>query len=545
MISSIPQKYYSYLIALIAALFFFPFLGSVHLFDWDEINFAESAREMMVTGDYFRVRVGFLPFWEKPPFFFWLQVASMKLFGVNEFASRFPNALFGIITLITLYAIGRQEKDIRFGLIWVLLFFGSILPHLYFKSGIIDPVFNYFIFTAIYFLMKAMSVDEHKLRNSALSGALIGFAIITKGPVGFLLLLLTFIIILAAGRFKKWPRLKDVAIFALATFLVSFMWYGAEVVSNGPWFLVEFIKYQIALFSSPVAGHEQPIYYHFVVVFLGCFPMSVLALGSFNKTTTTANPLAKWMMVLFWVVMILFTIVTTKIVHYSSMAYLPLSYLAALYITRLMEAKSTVPKWVTWVYLGIGLLFGILLTSLPLVIYFIEDIKPYINDPFAVAGLLKPVAWSGFEFLIGILFIVSVIISTIYLFRSKLLKGLIVMGNGVAITLLLYSIFVVPKIEQHTQGSLIVFLESIEGEDVYVTTSGFYSYAPYYYFNQPNDNLEKRENKQWLMKGDIDKPVYIISKITDTYLPTLPDVTLLKEEGGYRFYKRSPKQKHH
>ncbi len=538
--NNISEKYYPYLIAFVGALFFLPFLGSVHLFDWDEINFAESAREMLVTGDYFRVRVGFLPFWEKPPFFFWLQAASMKLFGVNEFAARFPNAIFGILTLVTLYVIGKKEKGTKFGLIWVLLFFASMLPHLYFKSGIIDPVFNYFIFTAIYFLMKAMTKSAHKLRNSAISGALIGFAIITKGPVGFLLLLLTFIIILAVDKFKNWPRIKDIAVFALTTFLVSFMWYGAEVIANGPWFLVEFIKYQIDLFSTPVAGHEQPIYYHFVVVFLGCFPMSVLALGSFKKKRISGDALAKWMMVLFWVVMILFTIVTTKIVHYSSMAYLPLSFLAALYITQLVSDNNKMPKPITWAYLVIGLIFGILLTSLPLVIYFINDIKPYINDPFAVAGLIKPVHWSGFEFLIGLIFIAAVITSTWYLFKSSILKGIGIMGAGTAVSLLLYSIFVVPKIEQHTQGSLINFLESVQGEDVYVTTSGFYSYAPYFYFRQPNNNLEKREDTQFLLKGDIDKPVYIISKITDTYLPKLTDLELIKEEGGYRFYKRTP-----
>ena len=537
----ISEKHYPYLIALIGALFFLPFLGRVHLFDWDEINFAESAREMMITGDYFRVRVGFLPFWEKPPFFFWLQVTAMKVFGVNEFSARFPNALFGILTLVTLYLIGKKEKNIQFGLIWALLFFGSMLPHLYFKSGIIDPVFNYFIFLAIYFLMKAMVEEAHKLRNSALSGALIGFAIITKGPVGFLLLLLTFIVIIIIGKFKVWPRLKDVLMFALTTFLVSFMWYGAEVISNGPWFLVEFIKYQIDLFSNPVAGHEQPLYYHFVVVFLGCFPMSVLALGSFKKSITSGDPLAKWMMVLFWVVMILFTIVTTKIVHYSSMAYLPLSYLAALYITHLLEEKRRLPKPIVWTYLAIGLIFGILLTSLPLVIYFIDAIKPYINDPFAVAGLVKPVKWSGFEFLIGLIFIGSVGASTFYFYNSKIVRALGIMGAGTGLTLLLYSIFVVPKIEQHTQGSLIAFLESVEGEEVYVTTSGFHSYAPFFYFKQPNNNLEKRADKQGLITGPIDKPVYIISKITDTYLPTLEDLELIKEEGGYRFYKRTPK----
>ena len=39
------------LIFAIFLLFFVPFLGNVHLFDWDEINFAECAREMIVTGD--------------------------------------------------------------------------------------------------------------------------------------------------------------------------------------------------------------------------------------------------------------------------------------------------------------------------------------------------------------------------------------------------------------------------------------------------------------------------------------------------------------
>ncbi|MCB0497892.1 MAG: glycosyltransferase family 39 protein [Cyclobacteriaceae bacterium] len=537
----IPEKYYPYLIALAGVIFFLPFLGKTHLFDWDEINFAESAREMLVTGDYFRVRVGFLPFWEKPPFFFWLQAASMKLFGVNEFAARFPNAVFGIITLLTLYFIGKKERNSRFGLIWALLFFGSILPHMYFKSGIIDPVFNYFIFTAIYFLMLAFHKDENKLRNSAISGALIGLAVITKGPVGFLLLLLTFLVVLVVYRFKKWPRLKDVLVFALATFVVTFAWYGAELIEHGPWFLVEFIKYQIELFSQPVAGHEQPIYYHFVVVFLGCFPMSVLALGSFNKKTTHDNLMAKWMMTLFWVVMILFTIVTTKIVHYSSMAYLPLSFLATLYIDRKLVNDQPIPKGIVWTYLILGIIFGILLTALPLVVYFIGAIKPYINDPFAVVGLMKPVNWSGYEFLIGLFFIVVVIVSAIGLFRNKILRSIGAMGFGVGLTLLLYSIFVLPKIEQHTQGSLVDFLISKQGEDVYVITSGFHSYAPYFYFRQPDNNLEKRADKNWLITGEIDKPVYIISKITDTYLPQRPDLQLLKEEGGFRFYYRPVK----
>lgn len=49
----------THLILISAIFFFIPFLGSGHLFDWDEINFAESAREMIVTGNYSRVQIDY------------------------------------------------------------------------------------------------------------------------------------------------------------------------------------------------------------------------------------------------------------------------------------------------------------------------------------------------------------------------------------------------------------------------------------------------------------------------------------------------------
>ena len=54
-------------LGLLGLVFFVPFLGGVHLFDWDEINFAEISREMIILNDYLRVHVDFQPFWEKPP----------------------------------------------------------------------------------------------------------------------------------------------------------------------------------------------------------------------------------------------------------------------------------------------------------------------------------------------------------------------------------------------------------------------------------------------------------------------------------------------
>ena len=54
---------YLLILFLVGVAIYLPFLGEAPLFDWDEINFAESAREMLLSGDYFRVQINFQPFW--------------------------------------------------------------------------------------------------------------------------------------------------------------------------------------------------------------------------------------------------------------------------------------------------------------------------------------------------------------------------------------------------------------------------------------------------------------------------------------------------
>ena len=118
----------------VCILLFVPFLGSVHLFDWDEINFAECAREMVTSGNYSTVTIDYLPFWEKPPLFIWMQACSMKLFGVNEFAARFPNVLAALFTILTLIYHGAQHHNRKFGYWWAAFYIGSFLPNMFGKK---------------------------------------------------------------------------------------------------------------------------------------------------------------------------------------------------------------------------------------------------------------------------------------------------------------------------------------------------------------------------------------------------------------------------
>ncbi len=550
------QKHYPFLILLLGLCFYFPFLGNVHLFDWDEINFAESAREMLLTSNYSRVQIDFKPFWEKPPLFFWIQVGAMQIFGINEFAARFPNACAGVITLLVLFFIGKKLKDAHFGLIWSLAYLGAFTPHLYFKSGIIDPIFNLCIFLGIYFIFAAKIEPKRQVLNALLSGIFIGLSILTKGPVGVLIWGLTVVLYwVVYAKFKAFLNWKQIFVFIISCILVSSIWFTNELIDNGLWFFREFITYQIRLFSTPDAGHGQPFYYHFVVVLIGCFPISIFAIRAFvyshtkiDEKFSELNSFLALMKTTFWVVMILFSIVTTKIVHYSSMAYFPVSFLAAKFLYDWLTDKVSWNKWTSFGLISIGFILSLVLAAIPYIGMNAEKFIPLIKDRFAAKNLEAPVAWHGAEILIGIgYFAILIFIIFKYVVSSSVKNNrkwvfISTLSLSTAFCLFLFGAIVVPKIERYTQGAAIDFYESKRGQDVYVQVLGFKSYAHLFYFQKKISNLSEKNEKNyenWLLNGKVDKPVFFITK-TDRLedYKNNPNLEIIKEENGFVFLRR-------
>lgn len=544
---------YALWIILIAALTFIPFLGAARLFDWDEVNFAESAREMLVTGNFSRVQVNFQPFWEKPPLFFWLQAASMSVFGVNEFAARFPNAICGIITLLALFRVGKEIHDERFGLLWATAYFGSFLPHFYFKSGIIDPWFNLFIFLGIYYVFRAVELpaEAHKqrrLRLFALSGAFIGLGILTKGPVAFLVCALVAMIY-GAIEFVKTRRVvatvAEGASFVGVAFLVSTLWFGYEVLTNGFWFIREFIAYQAGLFTQNIAGHEQPFYYHFVVLLFGVFPSSFLALASIRKETADSErqrAFKRLMTIFLLVPLVIFSISKTKIAHYSSLCYFGVTCLAAHYAYRIIRGEATWTNVATVSFLLFGSIVAGLLAWFPLAIehgWLAELVK---NDRLAVEILKADVKWSGYEFLVGVAYFALLVASSAFLFRRKFQAGFAILFFSTALAMHLFTLAIAPKIDQYVQGGPVAFFESLQNEDCYVEPLGHKSYAHLFYFRKKPPTNPKANDLDWLLNGEIDKPAYFVSKITraDEFLKH-PNLKALKIEAGWVYFKREPK----
>lgn len=545
------QLRYSLLFAALGVLFYIPFLGGVHLFDWDEINFAEISREMMLTKDYLRVYINFQPFWEKPPLFFWMQSLAMAIFGVGEFAARFPNAICGVISLVILYNIGRKLFNHRFGVIWAGAYFGTVLPFLYFKSGIIDPFFNLFIFLGLYFFILfywkkdglGLELKRHAWWYLFLGGFFIGMGILTKGQVAYLLAGLTMFVYWVYQRFRFYVNVPQFLFFTLAATLVTLTWYGLETLEHGSWFITEFNKYQFRLFSTPDAGHKGFFGYHFAVLLVGCFPASIFTIRAFMRMPEAEKPYQKdfkiWMSFLFWAVLILFSIVKSKIVHYSSMCYLPMTFLTAYTIDKIIKGEIPLSRWMRASLWTIAGLFILATLALPLIAQQIDVLKPFIKDPFGQANLEAAVHWAGWEVIPGIFLIGIMIASLRFLKRGDFRKGFVTLFGGTALFVMLTLIFDINRIEGYSQRAAIEFFESKAPEDCYIVTHGYKSYAHLFYARKRPVKDERSYDKEWLLSGEVDRPVYVVSKIHKAKeLEAYPLLERMYSKNGFVFFQR-------
>jgi len=534
------------IISVLGIIIFSLFLGQVNLFDWDEINFAESAREMLVTGDFLTVQINFEPFWEKPPLFIWMQTISMWIFGVNEFAARFPNAICGVVTLLVLYRMGKEMKNKTFGLIWVLSYACSFLPFFYFKSGIIDPWFNLFIFLGIYHAAKYTDKDYtgRRTRRAILSGFFIGLGTLTKGPVAILIFALVGTILLIIRKFAIKFKVKDILLFVGVLIFTGGFWFILQILSGNYHIMADFIEYQIRLFKTQDAGHGGFLLYHFVVVFLGVFPASIFALLGLRKPksiTDYEKHIRQVMIILLFTVLILFTIVKTKILHYSSLAYFPVTYLATWSIYEIVNKKHRVKWWTNVLIILVALIFAIPM----FLISVFDNIKPWllvkgrIKDVFAVANLQADVNWTGFELIIGLVLLIGVLYYLLTI-KINIKRGLLAIAISSFLYINLTLIFVITKVEGYTQRAAIDFYKSLQNADVYVETLGFKSYAHYFYtLKQKEENLES-SNKDWLINGHVDKDVYFVSKNdrVENYLNKYPNLKVIGEKNGFVFITR-------
>ncbi|MBL0691712.1 MAG: glycosyltransferase family 39 protein [SAR324 cluster bacterium] len=326
-------------------------LGSFLLLDWDEIIYAEISRQMLERGDYFKMFINQQAFTEKPPLYFWLMASSFKFFGINEWAARLPSAVANLATIYLLYRTGKLWRSKRLGLVWALVYGFSFFPMLLNRSALIDPWFNFLIATSGYSLFAYYKGFENNSPRKSWQGYLglaaisSGLAVLTKGWLGLVIpfFIIFWILIKNKHFFKHFVNLFITGIGAL---LMGGMWHIVSFFGQGlPW-LKGFISFQLRLLNQVAEGHDGPFYYHWLVVVVGILPWSGYLLAGWRAPKLKARRFRQLddfsFFNIVWIitVLIIFSIVQTKLPHYSSSAYIPLSYFVARGVLDFLELKN-------------------------------------------------------------------------------------------------------------------------------------------------------------------------------------------------------------
>jgi 4-amino-4-deoxy-L-arabinose transferase-like glycosyltransferase len=506
----------------------------VPLFDWDEVNFAECAREMRLSGEYRYAQVGFLPFWEKPPLFFWVQALSMEIFGENAQGARWPNVLITGVTLGVLYLLGRRWYSAAFGWIWVLFYGTALLPAFYARSGLIDPLFNLFMLLAAMTGTRALEGPERAWRWGGLSGLWMGLAVLTKGPIGIGLPALAILTTAALHRRWKAVLVTGLSAMGVVSLLVGswIAWLYAEGVAQ---LIRDFWAYQWRLFSTADAGHHGPWYYHLVVWLIGLLPTSgwaILGLVQLRRVRLSlSEQTLLWLMT--WTLLI-FSVVKTKILHYSSLGYFGVTYLAVLGWWRGRQKEGLL-----WALTGVLLmLLAVVTVLLPLLMIHLEDWVGLIRDEFVLAALRsQPFKWDGLEGWGGLILLGG--IGVAFLVRMRRSLRLVIMAVSLALWVSLTLWTYAPRAAAYSQEPLVAFCQKAAAEGAIVWPLGFKSYVPYFYGRMmPTYSPGKWGSlvafEQALLSGGVDRPVYFVSRV-DRYKPYVEAHALqvVEKAGGY------------
>lgn len=95
-------------ICVVAGFFFFSQIGRGHLAHRDEFRTAERTREMLLFPDKLTVHENFVPYFHKPPLYYWLSAPLLAwLPDAREFAVRFWSAAFALGTLAATWWLAR------------------------------------------------------------------------------------------------------------------------------------------------------------------------------------------------------------------------------------------------------------------------------------------------------------------------------------------------------------------------------------------------------------------------------------------------------
>jgi 4-amino-4-deoxy-L-arabinose transferase-like glycosyltransferase len=312
-------------------------LGGFPLFDVDEGAFSEATREMLERGDYVSTWLNGQPRYDKPILIYWLQAASVRLFGVGEFAFRLPSALAAGAWVAAILAFTRRvaDRDTACAAAFIAATTAGVI--VIGRGAIADALLNLFIALAMFDIIRDAADPQPRHRRRAFLW--MGLGLLTKGPVALLVPGAASCLAYALqGRAAAWWRAARDPLGWLILLAVAVPWYLLEYGRRGDAFLAGFfMRHNVERFLVPLQGHGgSPLYYVPAVLLLllpwsGLFLQTLPAMLSVRRPRERplAHPLDIFLWTWFLFVFAFFSLAATKLPHYLLYGATPLFILMA------------------------------------------------------------------------------------------------------------------------------------------------------------------------------------------------------------------------
>ena len=326
-------------------------LGAIGLVDPDEPFYAQTAREMIQTGDWITPRIYGEPQFEKPILYYWLVSASFLVFGENEFAGRAPTALFASLLVFLVYAFGARVLNHRTALLSALVLATGLEFCVMSRLMLTDIPLAFFLAASIFSYWFALQPGVKRGPWIFIHIACGGLAVLTKGPIGSLFPLLT---VAAFHLITKVPVPRSRGGFwagVLAYMLIVIPWYALMFAWHARQFWEDFFIRDnwLRLFRAehPANNHW---YYYIGLLFLGSMPWMPAVAVCVKRMRSSFRTDQRQLFIGCWLCtsLVFLTLVQSKLPSYGFFLFVPLALLVGSTVDSLIAEgfRSRAEKWI-------------------------------------------------------------------------------------------------------------------------------------------------------------------------------------------------------
>ena len=341
-------------------------LGSRALGTPDEARYSEIPREMVVTHNYVTPRLNGVKYFEKPAFFYWLQSAAIKMFGLGEWSLRFWTALFALAGGISVYLAGNYLFNARTGLISAVILATSLLYYGMSRVVTLDMTLSVLMSGSLFAFLAATHLTPGRNRRLLfwLFYVLAALATLTKGLIGIVVpgLIIGSWIALT----NQWRLLKEIYLPSGLTLLllIAVPWHVLVIKANPEFFHFYFIHEHFERFLTKVHQRYQPPWFFIPIVLLGLFPWTVFLFQAIKFNLPHLRKLHEQQDALFlllWVglIFVFFSVSDSKLIPYILPIFPPLALLLGRYLSARWEQGTRGLTASYWGLLATSLIFAI------------------------------------------------------------------------------------------------------------------------------------------------------------------------------------------